>query len=312
MLFRKWIVRGLVVLVLAGCLGAGVVYQQWTNPTAVRQQVVDMLHKQFPGATVTLDGARWRILGGVVLTELRVLRQGAGKGDSENADGPDQADLVHIPRATVYLNKDKLLEDKPTVQRIEMHKPFIHIVRGKDGKWNIEGLTGNSDPNSPLPIIWIDNGTLVIEDRLAGATQELHNLDLTLVNEGANCLGFHGTGQSDTMGAIAVAGTLNRATHAAILTLQTTGLCINKELMGFIASQFPRPEFDGLMLEGKADIEAKLNYQPKASPAWQHDVRCLLRQTSIEHPKLPVPLHNLTALIHCGEGKLTLEKLKAA
>src|SRR4051812_10589329 len=70
MFLRKWVVRGLVALVLCSCLGAGVIYQQWTNPTAVRQQVVEMLEKQFPGATVTLDSARLRLLGGVVLTEL--------------------------------------------------------------------------------------------------------------------------------------------------------------------------------------------------------------------------------------------------
>ena len=73
MSFRKWLVRALVIAVLSGCLGAGVLYQQWTNPAAVRQQVLELLQQQFPGATVTLDGARLRLLSNVVLTDLRLF-----------------------------------------------------------------------------------------------------------------------------------------------------------------------------------------------------------------------------------------------
>src|SRR4051794_26151040 len=114
MLCRKWVVRGVVTLVLASCLGAGVVYQQWTNPAAVRQQVVDMLEQQFPGANVTLDGARLRLLGGVVLTELRLLRRQSGETES------DQPDFVHIPRATVSFDRERLLEGGRAVQKITM------------------------------------------------------------------------------------------------------------------------------------------------------------------------------------------------
>src|SRR4051794_16430373 len=111
MSLRKCVVRGLVMLVLACCLGAGFVYQQWTNPAAVRQQVVEMLQQQFPGAIVTLESARLRLLGGVVLTELRLQ----ACGDS------DKIDLLHIPQATVYHDKERLLEGKFAVRRIDMH-----------------------------------------------------------------------------------------------------------------------------------------------------------------------------------------------
>ena len=54
MAWRKWIVRGLVFSILIGVAGALWIYQRWTNPTAVRQQVINKLHALFPGATVTL------------------------------------------------------------------------------------------------------------------------------------------------------------------------------------------------------------------------------------------------------------------
>src|SRR6516162_2503421 len=149
---RKWIVRGLVLLVLTGCLGASVLYQQWTNPAAVRQQVVEMLQQQFPGANVTLDGARLRLLGGVVLSELRLLRK--GEADS------DKADLLHIPQATVWHDKERLLHGEFAVRRIDLERPNLHIVRDKDGKWNLQGLTGKSDSRTALPAIVIHDGTV--------------------------------------------------------------------------------------------------------------------------------------------------------
>jgi len=313
MSLRKWVVRGLVALVLVGCLGAGVVYQQWTNPAAVRQQVVDMLEKQFPGATVTLDGARLRLLGGVVLNELRLLHRGAGQGEVKPESEGDQTDIVHIPQATVYHDKEQLSRGQFAVRRIEMLKPIIHIVRNKDGKWNVEGLTGKTDPGLPLPTIVIEKGTLIVEDRFAGpAIWELHDLDLFLDNAGASSLKFSGTGQSVTLGAILVSGVWNRASNATTLSFHAAGLSITKELVRYLASQDPHQRLEGLQLEGKADIDAEVAYQPGATPTLKHDVHCLLRQTSVEHPKLPVPLHNLSAQLRYKEGKLSLEKLKAA
>jgi hypothetical protein len=312
MLFRKWVVRGLVALVLAGCLCAGMVYQQWTNPAAVRQQVVDMLQKQFPGATVTLDGARWRILDGVGLTDLRLKRHIANQGEGVDSADDDRADVVHIPQASVYLNKEKLLDGHPSVQRIKMDRPLIRIIRNKDGKWNVEGLTGKSDASVPLPTIVIDKGTLVIEDRSVGCTWELHDLNLSLVNESANCLSFNGAGQSETMGEMAVSGMWNRATNATTLTFHTANLLINKELVRYVASQYADDRLKNLRLDGAAEIDAKVDYQPGAVPALTYDVQCQLRQTRVEHPGLPVPVYNLSASLHCTEVKLTLEKLKAA
>jgi hypothetical protein len=312
MSLRKWVVRGLVAMVLVGCLGAGVVYQQWTNPAAVRQQVVDMLEKQLPGATITLGGARLRLFGGVILTELRIFQHGAGRGSPEDEAEAGQAEVVHIAQATVYPNKEKLLDGQFPVQRIEMHRPLIHIVRNKDGKWNVEGLTGNSDPSLPLPTFVIDKATLIVEDRYAGhAVWELRDLDMTLTSDAPNCLTISGACQSETMGEMRVHGTLNRATNASTLSFRTSGLCISKELVHYVASLVPNQQLDGLQMEGKADIDATVAFQPGATPALTHDVHFLLRQTSIDHPKL-VPLHNLTASIRCTTDKLTLENLKAA
>jgi hypothetical protein len=305
MSLRKWFVRGLVALVIAGCVGAGVVYQQWTNPAAVRQQVVDLLERQFPGANVTLDGARLRLFGGVVLTELRLLRRGENDADL--------ADVLHIPQATVYHDKERLLEGQFAVRRIEMQRPRVHIVRTRDGKWNLDGLTGKSPSGGPLPTVVIHQGTLIIDDRFAGPViWEIHDLNLTLVSDAPNRVSFGGTGQSETFGSMEVRGSWDRSTNAVTLAFKTTELALTRDLVHYVAAQCPDQRLAGLQLEGRADLQVNLSYQPGATPALRPDIKCQLRQITVNHPDLPSPLHNLTASLHCADGKLTLERLKAA
>lgn len=303
MSFRKWVVRGLVTAVLGGCIAAGVLYQQWTNPVAVRQQVVDMLLKSFPGATVTLDGARLRLLGGVVLTELRLTRRA----------GDDKSEILHIPSATVYHDKEHLLDGQFAVRRIELHRPRIHIVRNKDGTWNVSNLMGIGDARTPLPTIVVQGGSLVIEDRMAGSAQwELHDVNLTLLNDPIACVAFAGTGKSESLGNVEIHGTWQRDSGVTTLALAVTNLSVNKELVQYISSLYPDPRLIDLQLDGAADLKVNLVYTPDAKPALTHDIHCQLRQFRVEHPKLPVPLHNLSASIHCDGNKLTLERLKAA
>jgi hypothetical protein len=303
MAHRKWLVRFLVLLVLGCCAGAGVLYQQWTNPVAVRQQVVTLLEKQFPGASVSLDGARLRLLGGVVLTELRLTRRGAG----------EQADIIHIPSATVYHDKERLLDGRFAVRRIELHRPRIHIVRRKDGTWNVDGLVGTTDPRSPLPTILINDGTLVIEDLHAGpARWEINDVNLTLLNDPVTCLTFTGTGQSEALGKVEVRGSWQRDTGVTTLALEVVGLRVNKDLVQYISGLCPDRNLSGLHLEGWMDLKLGATYTPGAAPALRHELRCTLRQFHVEHPDLPLPLDNLSASLACADGKLTLERLKAA
>ena len=85
--WRKWLVRGLVLLTAVGLTAAGLVYQRWTNPEAVRRQVMDKLASHFLGATVSLDSARLRLLGGIGVSELRLAR----RDDPDRLDKAEQA-----------------------------------------------------------------------------------------------------------------------------------------------------------------------------------------------------------------------------
>jgi hypothetical protein len=312
---RKWVVRGLVLLVFVGCVGIAVVYQQWTNPETVRQQVVDMLHQQFPTALVTLDSARLRLFGGVVLSELRLVRDNHGNP----AEG--EGELLHVPQATVYHDKERLLKGEFAIRRIDLQRPSVRIIRDKAGKWNLEGLTGKSNAHATLPTMVIHDGTAIIEDHFAGpVTWEVHGLQLTLLNDAADCISFSGVGKSEVFGELQIRGSYNRRTSAAVLNFKTAGLNLTSELVQYVVNQCPGDHLAGLQMTGRADIQLDLSYQPTAgsssfalsSTALKYDVHCKLNQARIAHPKLPLPVYNLTASLHCTEGELVLERLKAA
>src|SRR5262249_12923034 len=134
MFLRKWAVRILVFGVAAACLAIALVYQRWTDPAAVRQQIVDRLQEQFPGAVVAVDAARLRSLGGIVLTDLRLARK----------DDQDLTDIAHIPNAVLYHDKEHLLSGKLALLKIVMPRPQLRLVRGRDGRWNFVGLAGTA------------------------------------------------------------------------------------------------------------------------------------------------------------------------
>src|SRR5262245_32032995 len=124
MAWRKWVVRG-VFCTLMGALGlAASLYEGLTNPTAIRQQVIDKLRAQIPGAAVTLDSAHLRLLGGIAIDGLRLAR----------TDDPDRVEFIHVPSAIIYHDKEQLLDGKLVIRKLELKNPHLHVIRSKEGR----------------------------------------------------------------------------------------------------------------------------------------------------------------------------------
>src|SRR5689334_3411057 len=96
---RKWVVRSLVFAVLVAAAGAGMLYQRYTNPAAIRRQVIEKLGKDFVGCRVALESARLRLLGGIAITDLRLSRN----------DDPDDGEFLYVPSGILYHDKEQLL-----------------------------------------------------------------------------------------------------------------------------------------------------------------------------------------------------------
>src|SRR4051794_6751602 len=118
MAWRKWLVRGLVFTVF-GAIGLAVsLYQGFTSPAVIRQQVIDKLRAQMPGAAVTLDAAHLRLLGGTAIDGLRLAR----------TDDPDRVEFIHVPSAVIYHDKEQLLDGKLVISKLELKNPHLHVI----------------------------------------------------------------------------------------------------------------------------------------------------------------------------------------
>jgi hypothetical protein len=149
--WRKRLVRMLTVLLVGGLAGAGVTIYQLTNNAAVRQQVIEQLRKHFVGAEITLAGARFRLLGGITIDNLTLYRR----------DDPSQTPFLHVPYGVIYHDKELLTQGQLAVRKIKLERPRFTIVRGADGRWNVDGILGVVRPDMPIPIVEVEYGTVV-------------------------------------------------------------------------------------------------------------------------------------------------------
>ena len=99
-------------------LGA-VVYQAWTNPAAIRAQVLNHIRSRFVDAvSVGLDSAQLRLLGGIAVASCAVAR----------TDGLDRKDFLYVPSAVIYHDKERLSQGAFAIRKVELHRPQVRMV----------------------------------------------------------------------------------------------------------------------------------------------------------------------------------------
>jgi len=301
---RKWFVRALVFTVVGVCACAVFLYQRLTNPAAVRQQVQAKLAAHFPGAHIFVESARLRILGGIVVNELRLARK----------DDPDKTEILHVPTAVLYYDKEKILEGEFSLGKVELFRPRLRVKRARDGSWNLQGIGGTLKPNIPLPILVIHQGTLVFDDRGEGGTgktAELTDVDIRLVNDPLAVVGIEGSATSEVAGKLRVSGQWQRSSQEITLTLKAQHIALAGIAMERLEKLCPAGTLVGLKLEGSADLTAEVAYHPGTAPPLSYDVHLEVNNAKVQHPRLPLPLEDVHASIRCSNGDLRLENLQA-
>src|SRR6516225_6226874 len=153
MAWRKWLVRTLVLFIAGTAIAAALAYLSWTNPTAVREQVIARLRAQFPGAVVNLESARFRLLGGITVNELHLTPR----------SGSEPTELAYVPRVTIDPDKEMFSKGKLAIRRVDWQKAKLHVIGGPDGSWNRDGILAEPDPKQPVPTMVFKQATLVVE-----------------------------------------------------------------------------------------------------------------------------------------------------
>src|SRR5262245_41362435 len=304
MAWHKWFVRGLVFTVF-GAAGLGLLaYQHWTNPGAVGALVLAKSEAMFPGGTVTLDSASLRILGGIQVHEFHLFRR----------DNPGE-EIAHIPSAILYHNKEKMLDGELSFRKIELPRLRLRVVRGRDGKWNVENLAAAGKPGLAMPTIVVHDATIQFEDHSRDAEApfkfELTHANLTLINDPLDVVTIDGAAQADFLGKVIVRGAWRRQENEVSLSISTLATPLNNALLDRIACLCPSGKIKGLQVDGQAQLQLELALSAGATPAWSVNARCQATATSVQHPDLPFPLKNVRANLHFDGNELRVESLQA-
>jgi hypothetical protein len=303
MAWRKWLVRSLVLAVAGTSAAAVFVWQRWTNAAAVRQEVVARLEHHLPGASARLESAGLRLLGGISLSELRLVRR----------DDPEQNAFIYVPSGAIYHDKEQLLKGKLGIRKIEWTRPRLHVVRGRDGHWNLAGILGPVDPDVPIPTIVLRRGTLLFEDRAQGAGLPpliVKDVDLTIINDPLPTLVFQGTGVTELAGRVEVRGTWGRVSEEFTLSIRLPGFPVDGRLVQYLAAYWPEAAPHVRQLTGTADLQADFHYQPEGS-RWSQDVTFQLHQGRLIHAQLPMPLEDIEGRLRYADGQIRLDGLTA-
>lgn len=303
MIWRKWIVRAVVYGISGFCGLGGLVYLRWTDPVAVRAQVMAKLGKIFPGAVISVDSAQLRLLGGIELTDLRLMRK----------DDPEHHEFLHAPRATIYHDKEKILDGELAIRQMDLHRLRLRVRREQDGRWNVQGLTDKIDLTKALPIIVIKEGTLVFEDYKGGIKTpplEVNDISLTLINDQLPTVTIKGSANSELLGKLHWQGDWERASGAVALGFQANDLPLTHSLL-LRAAGGSGGMLAGLVLDARADLRGQLALRPGRPVPVSYEVQCEVRQGKVQHPQLPLPLEELTARLTCTDGAVRLERLGA-
>ena len=301
---RKWIVRGLVFLCLGGMALAGVLYQFWTNPAAVRTKVIATLESTFLDVQASVESAHLRIFGGIEVKELRLCRKGA----------LDREDFLYIPSATIFHDKEQVLEGGLRLRKVEIRRPRMRLVREFDGRWNIGGLFGAADLTRRTPSVIIRQGTLIFEDRQAAPGTpplEITDLSLSLVNDPLPIIHFEGAGIVGGAGPVKLSGQLVRGGGAINLAITAPDLSLGSSLVHRLAGYNAEAagHLRGVSLNAK--LSAHINWEPQTSPPLHYAVRAEITRGEVRHPLLPWPVDHLHGSLQVVDGVLPLARLQA-
>src|SRR5262245_17522871 len=304
MFWKKWVIRGLVLSVLAALAAGGLLYALWTSPHAIRQLVQEKLGVRFLGVGVQVGSARLRLLGGILVRELRLDR----------SDSIDRRDFLYVPSAVIYHDKEQMLDGKVAIRRVELDQPQLRIVRGRDGRINVAGILGPVDLHDRMPTLVIRGGTLVFEDVTSSVSPlvEIRDLELTMINDPLTTLQFEGSGRSDILGPVRFRASVPRETLAAAVEVELPTVHVNAGLMKRLGGLCPNLGTHLGQLTGLVRVQAKLQVPDVPSKKLAHDITVQLKQGRCSHPLLPRPLERIDFSARLIDGVIPEATLTAA
>jgi hypothetical protein len=294
MAWRVWLVRGLVFSVLGVVAALAVLYVLYTDPARVRLLVQEKLGVKFDRVHVQLASARFRLLGGVLVNELRLAR----------SDGLDSTDFLYVPSTVLYHDKEQLLDGKIGIRRVELDRPQLRLVRQRDGRFNLSGLSSASHPSERLPTLVVRGGTLVLEDQqlAPGVTLlEIRQVQLTALNDPLPLVQIDGTGYADVLGPVRIQATFDRQTQVVEAKIQLAEIPVGTPLINRLSLLVPQIATHLARIKAKGQVDATVHSEPGRL---DYQAQLRLTEGELQHPLLHAPLQALQVHASIGDGHI--------
>lgn len=302
MTFRKWLVRGFLLVLMLVLGGAYYVYGQYTNPEAVAQMVLAELKEHFPEANIQLGHAQWRLFGGILLTDLKVTPK----------DQPADEPTAVLRHTTLKIDKAQAAQGKFELLRVQLDQPLLNLERDKEGRWNVLSLlTAKPKASGSIPFVVLSKGTIRFHDRrLDFPVLELTDVDAKLTPQPQGNLAGEGLGYSALLGPIEFHFTHDPARDATELSFSIPNIEYQPKLEEIIVKLIPIWKEQQLRVRGKLGVHSKLTWYP------HHDIPLIestvkLHSGELRHPRLPVPLKEIQASLEYHPDALVIKSFSA-
>lgn len=297
----RWLIRGLILAVLAAFGGSVWYAQRWVSPEQVHSAVLASLNEQFPGSNVRVGSAHLSVFGGITVADLSVTWPG------------DEAPFFTAPTAVIAHDKARLNQGRLAVRKIELDKPTLRVECGPDGAWKLPGLDRETPANRSVPTFVVKNATVTVIDRRPGGLPPftVQNAKLQLLNDPVSVLKLQGQATIAPFGEVRVSAQFNRETNAAAVRVELPEVSVGPDFATEVAKI--RPEYGEWFghVTAKASLKADLTYQPGLARPVRSDVKLELREGRFTDPMIPWPAEEIQATVRLQDGKLKVEKATA-
>jgi hypothetical protein len=299
---RKWLIRSLILAILAAVAGGGWLLNAWMRPEFIRAELTRQLAERFNDVDIEVGAAHLRILGGISISDLKLVRR----------DDPTHQPILVVPSAVLRYDKEQLNNGKLSIIKVEMFKPRLLVERDSGGKWNFKGIIKPPRDDEPLPIFVLHQADIAFVDRRRGeqALAEWKDVEATIVNDPAPVFSFQLHGAGRPTGAVALDGKYDKRSGFTG-SLDLPNIPLGADLSRALQSCLPEVVENVKSLTGRASAHLDLAWRDGPSPALYHDLRVQLQQGRYEHPSLPFPLEQVEANFRSRNGDITIEKATA-
>jgi len=309
---RTWLIR-LVILSVLALGGGGLWYlNEWVSPERVREALIAALREKLPGVEVQVESAGLRLFGGVTVKNLQLKF-------------PGEAEPFFVASSAVISHdKESLSRGVLELRKIELNDSVIRIVRKADGTWNVAGLmkskAGGDLP--PLPTLDVKNAVVVLLDERTGASVPplvLHQFQLQLVNDPIALLkidaGFtvspwvNGAPAPSLAIPLTVNAKVNRLDDSFTARIEIPDLVLTPELAPALARL--DPAVGDTLSQCQAHLGIKAELKREAKGELKHDIRIDVKDGRFEDEHLPRPLEQISGAVHIKDGKVKVERATA-